>query len=1037
MADPKSLFRAWDVFLMRAPLAEGEPGLSGIGDHRELLRTAAADPVLSEAIAVATPSLSGLLRRVAEGRTDGVKPTQLRRAALAVLRYDIRMRTRPTPFGLFSGVTGGHFDATAKLRRGATHRTRTHVDMQWLLRVVHQLETDRELLTGLRVRAHPALRVKGDRLVLDCPSTLGELPSESARANVSVRDSVVVRAVWRYAERTIPMRELIDRITGEFRASADQVEGLLWTLLTEEILLTNLRPPLDGRDALRYVIGVLVGLPRLSPAAASVLAGLRRFDELRMAYDQLPPGEGQSVLTELMSNARQLNAHPTPLHVDTALDVEVVLPYEVRTEAEQAMELMWRMSGAQLGLFGLRDYHARFLERYGTDRLIGILDLLDEAQGLGAPAGYVWPPSEAVPNEPPSRSEAARNRVLHRLVARAVKDRGREVVLTDEILAALLPEDHTDSAVPNSCELTLQVVATSLDALSSGEFRFGLSPLPGSHLAGATFGRFVDLVPAVQDRLRAELTRLPVHVDGSVHVDIAFLPKSGKAANLVNTPLLTNRRVNIGLSDSEHLNEVRLADIAVGATLDRLFAVHVPTGQEIIPVLGSMISPAAQAPNAARLLWEIGLEGQKLWRPWNWGLLADSPYVPRVRRGRFVLAPAIWRLDELREAPEAEFGAAVARWRADWSVPGRVLVVSNDQRLLLDLDDPLHLELLHHELHKEPSLYAQESPGDFVSGVETIGHLAEYVIPMSRRDVTAMRSPQAAYSDENRAVSSLGGDWLYLTLYGPAHGQDELLRTRFAELVGTAREHGVDRWFFIRYTDARGHHLRVRLHGPPDALWSGAVRAIGDLLARWQKAGLIGEHLLGQYDPEVERYGGVAALIDAERVFEADSETAIRLLQLEQAEQTLSRDGLAAISVAALAASFGVPAPEPGYPDGPEDDAALGWLSRTGTRRALPRSYRREAWKWRSLIDPYDDWTGLRAEPIGDEVLAALAARKIAVGRLRAAVDGSRTRHGRLVGSLIHMTCNRLLGGNSARETEVVAIARGAVQDNASRRSHQ
>ncbi|NUT26937.1 MAG: hypothetical protein HOV84_13615, partial [Streptomyces sp.] len=47
-----------------------------------------------------------------------------------------------------------------------------------------------------------------------------------------------------------------------------------------------------------------------------------------------------------------------------------------------------------------------------------------------------------------------------------------------------------------------------------------------------------------------------------------------------------------------------------------------------------------------------------------------------------------------------------------------------------------------------------------------------------------------------------------------------------------------------------------------------------------------------------------------------------------------------------------------------------------------------------------------------------------------------RSPEGRVVGSLLHMVCNRLFGGESARELTVLGIARGAVQDNFHRRSH-
>lgn len=287
---------------------------------------------------------------------------------------------------------------------------------------------------------------------------------------------------------------------------------------------------------------------------------------------------------------------------------------------------------------------------------------------------------------------------------------------------------------------------------------------------------------------------------------------------------------------------------------------HVPSGREITPVLANMVSTTAQAPNAARLLWEIGLEGQRLWEPWKWGALADSPFVPRVRYGRFVLAPAVWRLDDLRDSLESpEWTAAVAAWRARWAVPRRLLVVSNDQRVELDLDEPWHVELLREELRKDPGLVAHETPGSAHAGDgdATVGSTAEFVVPLQRRDPTPRRNATVARRETRTDVHGLGGRWLYLKLYGTARGQDELLRTKIGELVDTARAWGAQRWFFLRYTDPDGHHLRLRIAADPAVLWRDIVPALGPALERWQHYGLLRTHRVDQYDPEFERYGGV------------------------------------------------------------------------------------------------------------------------------------------------------------------------------------
>jgi thiopeptide-type bacteriocin biosynthesis protein len=1057
---PSSLFRAWNVFLLRAPLhgpaadrggsaltaglrpEDGRPALL------DMIGRAGRDSALTEAVTLASPSLRAVLDRVGtDGPATRLRDTQLRRAALALLRYDIRAATRPTPFGVFAGVTTGRFDVAAKLARGRCHRTRTHADMQWLLGVVAALEGDPALLPALRVQTHSALRTRGDRLVLACPSSRGAPPVDDSRGSVSLRRTALVDAICAAAAEQVGFGVLADELTARFAPDAGtRVRALMATLVAEEVLVTELRPPLDGGDPLRHVIKVL-------RAAGADCAALEDIDARRGGYDRLPVGAGIPALDGLIAAAGALHPYPTPLHVDTAVDIELTMPACVRAEIERAAELMWRMSRPKLGLSGLRPYHRRFLERYGADRLVPLPELLDDGTALGPPPGYSWPASEAAPDPGPAGAAsvaAGEPRLLAALLAVALRRGEHEIVLDDATVATLSGDSPDEADVPDSLELSVQVVAPDVDAIGDGRFLVTLSPGPGSHRAGATFARFSDLLGRGRDEVAAELAAVPVRVSGALTADIAFLPRSGKAANLAHTVPATGRRIAIGLPDTGLATELRLADLAVGATLDRLCIVHLPSGREVAPVLGNMVSPTAQAPNAARLLWEIGLEGQRLWEPWSWGPLADSPFVPRVRHGRFVLSPAVWRLDELRAAvDEPDWSAVVNRWRARWDVPRRVLLVTFDQRLLVDLDDPWHRDLLREEARRDVALVAQEVPGEREgwAGGDVCGHLTELVVPLVRRDPAPRRAAHVAYRDPARDAGpgpSIGGEWLYLTVHGPARGQDDFLRERLPVLVATAREHGADRWFFLRYTDTHGHHVRLRVHGDQARLWSRTAVAIGALLAGWQRDGVVGPHRVDQYDPEIERYGGGASLAAAEHVFQADSEAAVALLRIARLPATpYPVDTLAAISVAALAADFGPvpcsPTPDPTASPAAVDVAAH-WLSRTGTRRDLPPEYRRDPAVWRRLIDPVGGFAALAADPVGRQVLSALAARRSATAGLLHAIGSTRgpgsTPPGRLIGSLLHMTCNRLLGGDPDRERTVIGLARGAVQDNRTRRGH-
>jgi thiopeptide-type bacteriocin biosynthesis protein len=1021
-----ALLRASGSFLVRMPvraadddnpaaLASVPPPAAGREAYRELLRVYAEDALLVEAVDIATPTLSRVWDQAAAGIDDGLSDAQLRRAALAVLRYRLRMSSRPTPFGLFAGVSGGEFGGTPGLSRGPADQTRTLMDMDWLLGIVRTLERDPDVLRLLRVQRHQDVTIRGDRATAE------------SQASVSMRATPVLREALRLSEVPVRAAELAMLLHGHADdAPDDRILGLLRLLVSENFLLTELRPPLDGTDPLRHVLAALDGAGPLPAGPDRLRHELRAVDLIRLDYDAAPPGAGRALLGQLRRRASAIREHANPVQVDTRVDADVLLPTAVRVEVERMADVLWRLSPAAPGSRSLRAYHGRFIERYGVDRLVPLQVLLDENRGLGTPYGYRSTGVGAPVPDPDDRREVLRSIALSRLVASAVRGRCREVELDEATLADLTPCPAAPEHVQDSCELYVHVAAASPDDLAAGEFLVVLATGRGSHRAGATFGRFADMLPRGYEPASAA----DDGTDGMMVADLAFAPRSAQAANLVNAPPLARWRITVGLPGSALAEEIAISDIAIGGSQERLYAVHVPTGRQIVPALPSMVNATTQAPDVCRLLHEIGMEGQRHWEPLQWGSLRGFPFLPRIRYGRAVLSSAIWRLDDLR-GHQDDFAAAVDRWRRDWDVPRRVMVGRNDQWITLDLADPWQREILRDELRKDHPLLAQEIPGGFDEwkGHGVAGQAVEIAVPLARHPAAPRPMPSAGFTDTARRDGLLGGgqgDWLSLTVYCSRRTQDAFLRDNVPLMVQAGNSAGIQRWFFVRYRDRDGDHLRLRFNGPAEELFSAFYPKLSGMLAEWQNNGLIGSYQVRQYDPELERYGGSPSRAAAELVFQRDSAAAVALLRMARtAGFPYSLDTLTAVSVSAMAYAAADKGDDGRWP-GPAVD-----------RRYLPAEYRRRMDWWRRILDPAGDWPALSADKDGARVLAALRDRDDAVRAFTASVRaGGLVPAEGAVGSLLHITCNRLIGVAPERESLVMGIARGAGQDNARRRRH-
>jgi thiopeptide-type bacteriocin biosynthesis protein len=235
---------------------------------------------------------------------------------------------------------------------------------------------------------------------------------------------------------------------------------------------------------------------------------------------------------------------------------------------------------------------------------------------------------------------------------------------------------------------------------------------------------------------------------------------------------------------------------------------------------------------------------------------------------------------------------------------------------------------------------------------------------------------------------SAGGWW---SIHAYADDDAALFRIvdRVAPIAARAR-----RWFYIRYAEG-GLHLRVRLQGERDAL-----APLVDALAR-AAYGAGAARVRGErYDRETERYGGAGAIEDAEEVFARSTAVARWVLGLSGGDRAAARVGCAG-ALAAL--GFLVAA---GTPEAARELSALhavglaGRLSEDIGREVpslAPRAFGAASASWWSCAAR---WMAAVGAP--ESVAAYRSALEVHLGRVAEA------RRPYVIGSQIHMTCNRL-----------------------------
>ncbi|WP_406291563.1 lantibiotic dehydratase [Embleya sp. NBC_00896] len=997
------------------------------------IRRITADPMLREAVRVASGSLSASLDRLDAGADLG--PKRLLGTALSVTRYALRMAGRPTPFGLFAGVTAARLGPAASITVRGPGAKAARLDGGRLHERVRAWLAEPEVRRRVDIVRNDLCRVRDGRLILP-----------GAEREISVRHNALVAHLCAATTHPVAYGTLLDRAEAAFpQAGREQVDAAIAQLLRHGFLLTSITPHRIDDALLDRIDAAVEELPGEAEALRTTRTAIRE-------YEKALPGEGGAAwgrLMELVDPAASA-AHP-PVQVDLRMDADITLPRAVGEEAGRYAAAMWAMSDAWVTHAHMRDYRGRFIEKYGTSRSVPLAELVDPHRGLGFPKGY----GERVPlgEQPAGEYRPGRDRriLTSELVQEALLRDDLELRLTPDLIGRLAATTHTEgvelATPPTSLELCFQLLADDVAALDEGRFRLVNTPLSGSWVAGAMAGRFAELTDGT-----ADLTRMVERVAdaGAVPAQVTFRPHSVRALNMIQVPRLLPHEIPVGVyADRRDPGCLDWRELLVGVDEAGLRLTLPGTGQRVVPVVPHMLALDREAPMVVRLMVDIVFGRARTWTGWDWVGLEALPLLPRVTFGRVTVSPRRWTPDRaMREAAgdPRGFERALREWQDRYTVPAQVRVVHWDRVYGIDLDTPWHRTLLRHEVRKGAIALTEDLTANGRGFGWADGHGTEVVIPLTRRGTTpvatgtAETDPPAPITVAAGAATAAatpraesagyhlpGEDWLFAKLYATSDTHDELLRVHLPALLGDVGEH-LDRWFFMRYQDPEAH-LRIRFHGDPEALRGRVLPELARHVRMMREAGAIRTMALDVYEPEAERYGGLAALPHAERLFALDSRSAIVQLGLRaRGALAVPDEVLIAVNHALLLESLG-------------DWDWCSWVEYAFAKGPEQASFRQHRALARELIRP-GRMAATCADRLKAPALAELWSRAPEPGAYGAIVlsDAGRrpagAAHDNAVLGLLHMQHNRLLGIDRAGEYRGYAVLRGIACDHLGRLAH-
>jgi len=1013
-------------------------------------------PKLRESLTIAS---NNLLEAI-EKNDLNVESKSSKQILSSLIKYFIRLSTRPTPFGLFSGISIGYFGDVSgiAISDSRQHSKRARPDMEWIYGLIKKMEDNKNIRYGLGVRFNDFTYPNGNRI--DKPNkTFLQLEKSNEsffELSTSIRYTNQVKMIEEKCNYFHALVSLINDIVSQNPNIAfRRIEGFLSQLLENEYLLSELRPPLTNTDMLDYLLNTLSKIDDIEEANLYIVK-LKEIQNLIADYNVTSLGKGIDIYNEIIRLQKELHECKSYLQVDMKTHVgSNFLDSSFRNDLERFASAMYKIAPIDKMPDEMAHYIGLFVEKYGHSAEVPVLELLDIDRGLGSPAHYN---NNVISRPIPHRQETMKGNRLKTLMERkmmqALREGKKAIELTDDDINYVCEGEQLDESFhpmdsPQSFELYLI-------AHPGAENKFTIAPAVGSDSLGKSFGRFSDMMTEDESSLlKRGFEKNKYLLDEYIIAEISEVPSSGRTSNVTLNNSDYDYQIALTTNPCENKHVISIRDLYIGVEpiSNKFYVKSKSFNKKVIVTMTSMMNPSFGS-SALRFLREISSMRRKSVID---GILSvinlAFEYYPRITYGAIIIRLETWVISNavlgIRNEKDRKNQKLIEKnfelFRQRWELPRYVFFNEGDNRLLLDLDNPDHKNEIYSIVKKNASMYATLTElgcefEDYAAANERGNkYVTEIIVPFILDADDKKRKAKAKDEEKETTLKTLSNisenqmkikrdelmllpgnnEWLYYKLYGCSKRQNELISIIYEPLEKLVSGGLVKKYFYIRYTDPEPH-IRLRLQ-PSDNRLPELFAAAGQLISGLCKDGLISRAVIDSYTRETERYGGPNLIKHAEEYFYSDSKFAMRLLAME-------RFGKLKFNMDFIGVSFIVSVLEAFDLSMEEQEIFLSTMSDK-------KSYRKEFQNGRHMImnavDSSDDWFSIRYHASNPEIYDLLNENAYYIRIYAKAIFESDKQEELtnsikgIVTSVIHMFCNRFR--DNTWERKIYALARHGV----------
>jgi lantibiotic biosynthesis protein len=862
--------------IVRTPLGEIQTQLTW-----EKIQEIFAKTDNREALFLGSPAVFPAL--VSWEKGDFLRDDALKKLKTSLYKYTSRLSNRCTPFGKFATVSAVKIEKETKIDIGnSTLCRRTKYDMHFLGQLLPVLTREKTIREQLYYYPNSSLHN-----VFEKYRYVEYYFKDTTRLHKisEVEISDYLDLILEKSKKGILIHDIILLLVSDEITQTEALE-FINTLIASQFIVSELEFTLTGEDYFEKLCKTF-SEKRFDCHDAQVVRKL--LVNLKNKLDILDENSTNNpdLYLEIF---REINVEIASVAVEKLFQVDSFRKIENGTLGFNTLKTIRPAITALNKLQSiaenktLKEFKTKFLARYEEyeQPLVLALDP-DVGIGYGQQSGAKTPLVEDLDINGNEISEKqflldAKSKFLLRKLLQATKSQETKVVLTD--------------AEINEFEETETLYADTFSAFLSAFHENGKEKIHLKSVSGASatnlIGRFSHLDTTILD-LCNEIATLEnqLHPD-KIIAEIVHLPQA-RTGNILYRNF--NREYEIRYLGNASVNQdhqIAIDDLYVSIKKGKVVLRSKKLNKEIIPRLSNAHNYKQNSLPIYHFLCDLqNQESSGLGFSWG-NLQYEFNFLPRLSYKDVVLSKSTWNLhkidiDTIVKADELNLITTINNFKTKRNIPDVVCLTEGDNEVLFNFTKDWSCYVFQSMLKGKE--FVQLTEFLFDENSITQNYCNEIIVSAHKnleKEKDTKTNTTIFEATENHVDSSfsIGDNWLYYKLYCGERAGELVLNKAIHPIINELQsKKSIDKWFFIRYHDTLGSHLRLRMLLKNSSFYSDCIQIVKTHIQPFEVSQMIWKTQTDTYLRELQRYG-YEAIEDTETLFCNDSECTIQFIDM-------------------------------------------------------------------------------------------------------------------------------------------------------------